>query len=142
MAVRHPHRIFKLCTLLLIAALVSCMNVTTPGIMPPVQESTYSEWKVLDSGFLMVRTNSGPPQWQWQIIARFVPQQADLRLKPFDILAAVDGVPVPFTFEEEGQIFESVTSVTLSSGEHKFKLTPSEHSPQPFPTLMVDFEAP
>ena len=142
MAVRHPRLIFSLCALLLTAALVSCIKVMAPGIMPPVQDNTYSQWKVLNTGFLMVRTNSGPTQWQWQIIARFVPDQADHGLKPFDILAAVDGVQVPFTFEEEGQIFESVSSFTLSPGEHKFELTPSEHSPQPFPTLMVDFEAP
>ena len=142
MAARHPRPIFTLCALVLIAALVSCMRGTAPGIMPPVQDNTYSQWKVLNTEFLMVRKNSGPPQWQWQIIARFVPEQADHRLNPLDILAAVDGVQVPFTFEEEGQIFESVTSFTLSPGEHKFVLTPSEHSSRPFPTLMIVFEAP
>ena len=142
MAARHPRLIFSLCALLLIAAQLSCMRGTAPGIMPPVQDNTYSQWNVLNTEFLMVRKKSGPPQWQWQIIARFVPEQADHRLNPLDILAAVDGMQVPFTFEEEGQIFESVTSFTLSPGEHKFILTPSEHSPQLFPTLMVVFEAP
>jgi hypothetical protein len=142
MAARHPRLIIALGALLVTAALWSCMNVTAPGIMPPVQDNTYSQWKVLNTEFLMVRKNSGPPQWQWQIIARFVPEKADNRLNPLDILAVVDEVQVPFTFEEEGQIFESVTSFPLSSGEHKFLLTPSEHSIQLFPTLMVVFEAP
>jgi hypothetical protein len=110
--------------------------------MPPVKDNGYSQWKVLNTGFLMVRTNSGQTQWQWQIIARFIPEQTDNGLKMLDIIAAVDGVPVPFTFEEDGQIFESVTSFTLSPGAHKFELTPSTHSSQPFPALMVDFEAP
>ena len=142
MAARHPRLICALGAILVTAALWSCVKVTTPGIMPPVQDNTYSQWKVLNTEFLMVRKNSGPPQWRWQIIARFVPEQAEHRLNPLDILAAVDEVQVPFTFEEEGQIFESVTSFPLSPGEHKFLLAPSEHSPQPFPTLMVVFEAP
>ena len=142
MAAGHPRLLFALGALLVSAMLWSCMNVTASGIMPPVQDDTSSQWKVLSTEFLMVRKNSGPPQWQWQIIARFEPDQADQRLDPLDILAAVDEVPVPFTFEEEGQNFESVTSFPLSPGEHKFLLTPSEHSLQPFPALMVVFEAP
>jgi len=142
MAVRHPRLIIILCSLLLTASLLSCMNVAAPGIMPPVEDKDYSQWKVLHTGFLMVKTNSGPNQWQWQIIARFVPAQSDHDLKPFDILAMIDGVQVPFTFEEEGQIFESVSSFNLSPGDHRFELIPSEHSPQLFPTLMVEFEAP
>lgn len=110
--------------------------------MPPVEDNGYSQWKVLSTGFLMVRTNSGQTQWQWQVIARFIPEQAGNGLKPLDISVAIDGVPVPFTFEEEGQIFESVTSSTLNPGAHKFELTPSENSSQSFPTLTIDFEAP
>jgi hypothetical protein len=144
MAARHSRRIFILCILLLTAALVSCVKLRGPGIMPPIKDSdsAYSQWKVLNTGFLMVRTNSGQIQWQWQIIARFIPEGGSSGLKPLDIHAAVDGVQVPFTFEEEGQIFECVTSFTLSPGSHKFELKPSEDSSQPFPTLMVDFEAP
>ena len=142
MAARHSRLNFILCVLLLTTALVSCVKVRAPGIMPPVKDNGYSQWKVLNTGFLMVRTNSGQTQWQWQIIARFIPEQTDNGLNPLDIIAAVDGVPVPFTFEEEGQIFESVTTFTLSPGAHKFELTPSTHSSQPFPALMVDFEAP
>lgn len=110
--------------------------------MPPIKDTGYSQWKILNTGFLMVRTNAGQTQWQWQIIARFIPEQVDHGLKPLDILAAFDGVQVPFTFEEEGQIFESVTTSTLSPGSHKFELTLSEKSSQRFPTLTVDFEAP
>ena len=142
MAVRHSRLNLILCVLLLTAALVSCVKVRSPGIMPPVTDNGYSEWKVVSTGFLMVRTNSGQTQWRWQIIARFIPEQADSGLNPLDILAAIDGMLVPFTFEEDGQIFESVTTFTLSPGNHKFELTPSEHSSQPFPALMVDFEAP
>jgi len=142
MAARHSRFISFLCFLLLTAALVSCVKVRGPGIMPPVKDNAQSEWKVLDTGFIMVRTNSGQIQWQWQIIARFMSEQADSGLKPLDISAAVDGVQVPFTFEAEDQVFESVTSSTLSPGSHKFELTPSESASQPFPTLMVDFEAP
>ena len=142
MAVRHSRLNLILCVLLLTAALVSCVKVRSPGIMPPITDNGYSEWKVVSTGFLMVRTNSGPTQWRWQIIARFIPEQADSGLNPLDILAAIDGMLVPFTFEEDSQIFESVTTFTLSPGNHKFELTPSEHSSQPFPALMVDFEAP
>jgi len=142
MAERHSRRIFILCVLVLTAALVSCVKVRGPGIMPPVNENNYSQWKVLNTGFQMVRTNSGEIQWQWQIIARFIPEQADKGLKPLDISAAVDGVQVPFTFEEDGQIFEYVTPFALSPGMHSFELTPLEDSSQSFPTLMVDFEAP
>jgi hypothetical protein len=142
MAARHSRLNLILCVLLLTTALVSCVKVSGPGIMPPVTDNGYSEWKVVSTGFLMVRTNSGQTQWQWQIIARFIPEQVDSGLKMLDILAAVDGAPVPFTFEEDGQIFESVTPFTLSPGSHKFELTPSDHSSQPFPALMVEFEAP
>ncbi|MDF1526419.1 MAG: hypothetical protein RRA15_13100 [bacterium] len=142
MAARHRRLLFALGALLVSGALWSCLNVAAPGIMPPIQDNIFSQWKVLNTEFLMIRKNAGPPQWQWQIIARFVPDQADQGLNPLDILATVDEVPVPFTFEEEGQIFESVTSFPLSPGEHKFLLTPSEHSLQPFPALMVVFEAP
>ncbi len=142
MGVRHSRLIIIPWVLLLTVVLVSCVKVRGPGIMPPIKDTGYSQWKVLNTGFLMVRTNSGQTQWQWQIIARFIPEQTGDGLNPLDILAAVDGVPVPFTFEKEGQIFESMTSLTLSSGAHKFQLTPSEHSSQLFPTLMVDFEAP
>ena len=110
--------------------------------MPPINDNNYSQWKVLNTGFLMVRTNAGEIQWQWHIIARFIPEQAGSVLKPLDISATVDGVQVPFTFEEDGQIFECVTSSTLSPGMHKFELTPKEDSSQTFPTLMVDIEAP
>ncbi len=140
MAVRHSRLIFIFCVLLLTAVLVSCVKVRGPGIMPPVKDDDYSQWKVLNTGFLMVRTNSG--ETQWQIIARFKPEQTGHSLKPLDIIAAVDGMQVPFTFEEEGQIFESMTSFYLSPGAHKFVLNPSENSSQSFPTLMVDFEAP
>jgi hypothetical protein len=110
--------------------------------MPPVEDNGYSQWKVLKTGFHMVRTSFGLDQWQWQMNARFIPEQANQGLKPLDITAAVDGVQIPFTFEEDDQIFESVISFTLSPGAHKFELTPSEHSSQPFPALMIDFEAP
>lgn len=110
--------------------------------MPPVEDDTYRQWKVLNAGFLMVRTRSGEKQLQWQIIARFEPESAGSGLKPLDMSAVIDGVPVPFTFEEEGQIFESVTPFNLSPGAHRFELTPTINSSQPFPTLSVDFEAP
>lgn len=142
MAERHPRIIFILCALLITAALVSCVNVRGPGIMPPVTDDSFSQWNVVSSGFLMVRTNSGSTQWQWQIIARFIPDKAENGLKMLDILAGVDGVPVPFTFDEESQIFESVTSTTLSPGSHRFELTPSENPSRPLPTLTIDFEAP
>lgn len=110
--------------------------------MPPVEDSGYRQWEVLSTGFLMVRTNSGEKQWQWHIIARFSPEDAGTGLRPLDMSATVDGAPVPFTFEEKGQIFESATSPDLSPGIHSFKLSPSGSSSQPFPTLTVDFEAP
>ena len=110
--------------------------------MPPVKDNGYSQWKVLNTGFLQVQTSFGLSQWQWQINARFIPEQEGQGLKPLDITAAVDGEQVPFTFEEDGQTFECVISFALSPGAHKFELTPSEHSSQPFPVLMVDFEAP
>lgn len=138
----HRSRTIIICALLLTAAMVSCVKVRGPGIMPPLNESGYSQWQILNTGFLMVRTNSGQNQWQWQIIARFIPDQSGMGLKPLDIIALVDGVAVPFTFEEEGQIFESVTISTLSPGNHRFELTPSESPSQPFPSLAVDFEAP
>jgi len=142
MAARHSRCILIFCVLLLIAASVSCVKLSGSGIMSPIEDSGYSQWKVLDTGFQMVRTNSGEIQWQWQIIARFLSEQANSDLKPLDISAAIDGVQVPFTFEEDGQIFECVTSFTLGPGIHKFELRPLEDSHQLFPTLMVDFEAP
>ena len=124
------------------APMAACVKVRGPGIMPPVEDSGYRQWEVLSAGFLMVRTNSGEKQWQWHIIARFSPEDGGRPLRPLDMSAAVDGFPVPFTFEEQGQIFESATSPGLSPGTHRFELAPTGNSPQPFPTLTVDLEAP
>ena len=110
--------------------------------MPSVTDEDFSQWSVVNTGFLMVRTNSGPTQWQWQIIARFIPDKTSIGLKMLDIQADVDGVSVPFTFDEESQLFESVTSTTLSPGSHRFELTPSENPSRSLPTLTIDFEMP
>lgn len=142
MAVRHSTLTYFLCVFLAVLSTAACVKVRGPGIMPPVEDTGYLQWDVLSRGFLMVRTNSGEKQWQWHIIARFWAESDDRRLKPLDISATVDGAPVPFTFEERGQIFESATSPDLSPGTHRFELVPSESSSQPFPTLTVDFEAP
>jgi len=142
MAARHPRAIFILFSVLLAAALVSCVKVRGPGIMPPVNDNGYSQWNVINTGFLMVRTNSGQTKWQWQVIARFIPEQGGIGLKPLDISATVDSLPVPFTFEEEGQVFESVTTSGLSPGIHRFELAPAENPSQVFPTLTIEFEAP
>ena len=90
----------------------------------------------------MVKANAGTTRWQWQIVARFNPEQADSGLKMLDIMAAVDSFQTPFTFEEDGQIFECVTSSALEPGVHRFELKPSSVTSQKFPTLSVEFEAP
>jgi len=142
MAAGHPRIVFILCALLLIAVLGSCAEMRGPGIVPHLEDSGLSEWNVLNTGFLMVRTNSDKNKWKWQIIARYIPEALGQGLKPLDITAAIDGVQVPFTFEEDSQIFECMNSFHLNPGKHTFELIPSENSSRPFPTLMVEFEAP
>jgi len=142
MAVRRSRLIFILSTLLVSIALLSCVKVRGPGIMPPVRDDGYGQWEVLSSGFDMVRADSGQAQWKWQIIARFIPEEGSGGIGPLDLTAQVDGVQVPFTFEEKGQLFESVTTHALAPGSHWFELAPSDDSSLHFPILTVDFQAP
>jgi hypothetical protein len=90
----------------------------------------------------MVQPEPCATRWQWQIVARYNPEPDGSGLKMLDIAAAVDGVQIPFTFEEEGQIFESVTSSHMEPGIHRFELKPSPVPSQSFPALLVEFEAP
>jgi hypothetical protein len=142
MAVRHSHLISVLVTLFLCAMLSSCLKAAGPGLIPPEADDGYGQWVVLSTGFSMVKTDSGATRCLWQIVAQFSPEPAAGRLKMLDIVAAVDGVQTLFTFEEKGQIFKCVVTSPLEPGAHSFELKPSPGSSRPFPTLVVEFEAP
>ncbi|MDF1535621.1 MAG: hypothetical protein P1S46_03850 [bacterium] len=136
-------RLFAVFTLLLLmVAPSSCVKVRGPGIMPPVDESGFGEWFVRSMGYRSITTMSGEPSRQWSIIARFSPDDGGEGITALDITAAVDGEPVPFTFEEDIQLLESEVSSTLNTGVHEFSLVPSENAVHSFPTLRVRFEAP
>ena len=128
--------------LVVLFLIVSCACMRGAGIMPPLEDGGYNQWSVLNTEFLTLRTNNGQDVRQWRIVARFTPEEAAAGLRPLDISATIDNVQIPFTFEEDDQIFESVTSFALSQGSHRFQLAPTENPSQPFPTLIVTFEAP
>ena len=142
MALRHSHRISVLVILVLCAMLSSCLKSAGPGLIIPEMDDGSGQWEVLSTGFSMVKAESGTTRCLWQIVARFNPEKEEGQLKMVDIMAAVDGVPVLFTFEEKGQIFKCVVASTLEPGAHSFELKPSEDPSRPFPTLVVEFEAP
>ena len=121
---------------------ISCVRTMGSGLIPLERDEGYGQWEVLNTGFKMIRNSSGQTRWQWQIMARFKPEQSEQGLNPLDIAAAVDGTGVPFTFEKDGQLFESVTTSPLTPGSHEFELTPSKDSLRGFPVLTVHFEAP
>jgi hypothetical protein len=93
-------------------------------------------------GYRTVITTSGGSTRQWSILALFSPDEGNEGLTALEITVAVDGDPVPFTFEEDEQLLESAVSSYLSPGVHEFLLGPSENAVHPFPTLRVRFEAP
>jgi hypothetical protein len=131
-----------LAVLLFLAAPISCVKVRGPGIIPPVDDTGYGEWLVRSMAYRSVITTSGGSTRQWSILVRFSPDEGSEGLTALEITVAVDGDPVPFTFEEDDQLLESAVSSYLSPGVHEFLLGPSENAAHPFPTLRVRFEAP
>lgn len=128
--------------LLLTGPMVSCVAVRGPGIMPPVNENGYNQWEVVSSGFMKVATNTDETRNHWQVIARFIPLPDSDGLNPQDMVATMDGVAVPFTFDEASQTFKSMTLTSPGSGRHRLEITPSDNASHPFPTLTVYIENP
>ncbi len=129
-------------TLLLVLPMTSCVGAGSPGLLPPVQDTAFAQWNVLRSGFLAVHSRTGEVESRWSILARFVPEETGEGLSPLDIAARMDGVGVPFTFEEGTQLFECVLPSGLDQGRHTFEVSPSDTSRHIFPTLTVPFEVP
>lgn len=107
--------------------------------MVPIEDTRYGELEVLSSGFHMVKKNLEQSRWPWQIVTRFRPVKTDNGLEPLDIPADVDGFQVPFTFEEEDKIFESVI-IALSTGLHSFETFLLKNISRVFQTLTIEFE--
>ena len=131
-----------LAVMLLLAAPFSCVKVRGPGIIPPQDDTGIGEWLIHSMGYRSVVTTSGGSTRQWSILTRFSPDEEGEGLTALEITVAVDGEPVPFTFEENEQLLESAVSPYLSPGIHEFFLSPSENATHHFPTLRVRFEAP
>ena len=131
-----------LAALLILMTPFSCVKVRGPGIIPPVDENGVGEWVVRYMGHRTITTTSGDSTRQWSILARFSPEEASRGLTALDITVALDGEPIPFTFEEDEQILESAVPSRLTSGVHEFLISPSQGAVHPFPTLRVRFEAP
>lgn len=143
MALRRTRHILVVGLILLIAAPLSCVKVRGPGIMPPVKdEEARWGWKVLRMGGHRVPPSEGQDVWRWRIRVRFTPEEPEAGLLPLDLAAAIDGAPVPFTFEPDDQLFTLETSPFTGPGEHLFELTPSRQSTRSFPALTVHFESP
>lgn len=141
-----PPGLLRFITLLAALSLLvtpfSCIKIRGPGIIPPVDENGVGEWVVRYMGHRTITTTSGDSTRQWFIRARFSPEEAGKGLTALDITVAVDGKPVPFTFEEDEQLLESAVPSHLTSGVHEFVINPSQGAVRPFPTLRVRFEAP
>lgn len=142
MASGHLRFVALFTVLLLLAAPISCVKVRGPGIMPPVEESGSGEWHIRSMEYQTISTMSGETARQWSIIARYTPDEGGEGISALDIIATVDGEPVPFTFEEDVQLLESAVSSVLTPGIHEFSLGPSDSAARPFSTLRVWFEAP
>lgn len=128
--------------LLLTGLMVSCVKLRGPGIMPPVNEDGYNQWEVVSSGFMKVATYTDGNRSHWQVIARFIPASDIDGLNSQDLVAAMDGVAVPFTFDEASQIFKSITAISSGTGRHRLEITPSDNASYPFPSLTVYIETP
>ncbi len=128
--------------LLLTGSMVSCVMARGPGIMPPISDNEYNQWEVVSSGFMKVATYTDDTQNQWQVIARFIPEPDSDGLNTRDMIATVDGVAIPFTFDEASQTFKSMTPTSPGSGRHRLEIIPLDNASHPFPTLTVYIETP
>lgn len=136
MALR-PDKIFLTFLILFLTVIAaSCMKIHGPGIMPVIEDHTGGEWVVVREITNPARKDTGEQRLQWKLTLQYVPGEDDIRITSADINATFDGNSIPFTFEEEDQIFMTeVTSVFGPSLVHFFTLNPAQDSTFLFPSF-------